>query len=159
MAHDIINGVAYLHSKNIIHGDIKSSNVLVSRNLHCKLSDFGISHEGREKNPDLQLGTLEYLAPELLRGDIRLPTKQSDMYSLGMTLYEIFECKTPFKGLSHFEIIRAIDENERPEISDKCPQDISTLIQRCWREDVDERPTPEEMIKVVMSLLGEDDSD
>lgn len=160
MALEMINGISYLHSNKIIHGDIKSSNILVSKRLHCKLSDFGISHRrGKETYIMNELGTLAYLAPELIRGDVIAPNVKTDVYSLGMTLYELFESKVPFQGLSSLDIIRSVDENSRPIISSKCPKDIAALIRRCWNEDTDVRPSMEEMEKIIILLLEEDDSD
>lgn len=152
MAKDIAEGLSYLHDKNIIHGDIKPSNVLVSSKYRCKLSDFGISSimKNGRKPKNAGLGTEIFLAPELFNGNISYPTKECDVYSLGMTLYELFEGKEPYQET--FEWFRAMSSNERPRISSKCPHSISTLLQRCWNEDEKERPSIHEVIQVLQRV-------
>jgi len=93
---DILKGLGYAHSQNIVHRDIKPGNVLVSNNHVAKVMDFGIakllSQKGLTK-AGAQIGTLAYMSPEQVLGaDV---DQRSDIYSLGMTLYEMIAGKLP----------------------------------------------------------------
>ncbi|KZT34262.1 kinase-like protein [Sistotremastrum suecicum HHB10207 ss-3] len=94
----LLHGISYLHSMNIVHRDIKGSNVLITESGSAVLADFGVS-TFLENNRDLQLnsgasftssgtirGSLRWMAPELVLGTSRTPSKGSDMWSVGCTL-------------------------------------------------------------------------
>ncbi|WP_372368180.1 tetratricopeptide repeat protein [Candidatus Uabimicrobium sp. HlEnr_7] len=92
-----------IHAKNIIHQDIKPSNVLISRNNVLKLMDFGISRAAPRMSGDKEkeipaMGTPKYMAPEQISGK---PSYKSDIYAFGATLYEVICGKPPFQGKSY----------------------------------------------------------
>ena len=95
----ILSAVAHAHSKNIIHRDLKPSNVLINSKDEAKVMDFGIAKEegtrGFTQTGGL-VGSFHYMAPELFRGNNA--SKQSDVWSLGVTLFEILTGHLPFKG-------------------------------------------------------------
>lgn len=154
MAIHICKGLLYLHKKNVVHGDIKPSNILVSRKRECKLSDFGISSiaKGDRKPKTASIGTEMFMAPELFNGDISHPTKACDIYSLGMTMYQLFEERSPFQET--FEWFRAMSTGERPPISKQIPHEVACLIQRCWSDDIEQRPNLKEVIQVLQETLS-----
>ncbi len=102
----VMTGIEYAHSKGFLHLDIKPSNIIIGLNGVVKIMDFGISKSLFEKDINIARtnpGTLPYMSPELLNGGD--PTVQSDVYSLGITFYEMLAGVTPFEADSQEEII------------------------------------------------------
>ncbi len=105
--------LAYAHGKNVIHRDIKPDNVLISREGDVKLADFGIA-ASREDDSNLTtegmtLGTPSYMAPEQFE-DSRTVDGRSDLYSLGVMLYEMLTGRKPYPGRFSPELVRAIQK-------------------------------------------------
>ena len=94
IALEITNALKYSFDLDIIHGDIKPSNVLITKNGIAKLSDFGMARKAKGDTGKSFGGTPNYLAPELLVG--QLPSIQSDIYALGVTFYEMTFGRLPF---------------------------------------------------------------
>ncbi len=95
----ICRGLRYAHSKDVIHRDIKPQNVLIDKNDVCRLSDFGIAKIYAETNitmTGVAVGTPEYMSPEQAEGDIL--DAQTDIYSLGIVIYEMLTKRPPFTG-------------------------------------------------------------
>ena len=94
--------LATLHEKAILHRDIKPSNIMLGGDLEPMLIDFGIARSGEmgrlTRTHDQPLGTPRYLAPELLMGDAKVGDRASDIYALGVTLYEFLTLAPPFDG-------------------------------------------------------------
>lgn len=92
--------MAYLHGKNIIHCDLKSSNVLIGENWTAKISDFGLSqarkcNQKQRRSIASKLGTPQWMAPEVIRNEKY--ENASDVYSFGIILWELLTCQIPFK--------------------------------------------------------------
>src|SRR5689334_1621800 len=90
---DLLQALAYLHRRGLLHHDLKPSNVLVTHNGHVKVLDFGLAMEPEQAEGDV-VGTLAYMAPEVIQG--REPTTAIDLYAVGVIAYEIFSGKHPF---------------------------------------------------------------
>jgi YVTN family beta-propeller protein len=104
------------HERGLVHGDVKPSNVLIDGNGHAYLADFGLTKRlGEERSPagDAQLmGTIDYVAPELIRGD---PVDgRADVYSLGCLLYECLTGRQPFRRGNDAAVLYAHLEDEPP---------------------------------------------
>ena len=84
-----LNGLAFLHSNRVIHGDIKPSNILVAPPNRVKLGDFGLARRASNEEGSLLKGTTKYMAPELLSAQFGAVGPASDLYSLGFTAYEL----------------------------------------------------------------------
>lgn len=112
---DIAAGLDHAHSHGIVHRDIKPANILVDSFGRAKIIDFGIAKsiggnplgaEGVKTKTGAVIGTLNYIAPELFRGDP--PSPGSDIYALGLIFFEMLTGRTPFKGESQFATMEMI---------------------------------------------------
>ena len=105
IAIEIANGLTFTHSKGIIHSDLKPSNILFDANDHAKIADFGIARTPKEDaaTPELY-ATAMYVAPERVEG--KQATIQSDVYGLGLVLYEMLVGKPPFTSTSAGVLMR-----------------------------------------------------
>jgi eukaryotic-like serine/threonine-protein kinase len=121
-------GLAFAHSKNVVHRDVKPANILISGNGLVKLADFGLA---RSLNlPDITidgtfLGTPSYCAPEQLKGG--KIDRRSDIFSLGVVGYEVLTGGNPFSARSYSEVMDKIF-NLRPKPVDKVNPDVSASI-------------------------------
>ena len=111
LADDVSAGLDALHERGLVHRDIKASNIMLAEDGTAALTDFGLA-KGQAytvlTRPGQVLGTLDYMAPELIRGQPAMPA--SDIYALGCTVYEAAAGKTPFahqsgfqKGIAHLD--------------------------------------------------------
>jgi tetratricopeptide (TPR) repeat protein len=156
IAVDVANALAYLHNiKQSMHRDLKSPNVLLDKQFHAKLSDFAdlakINLTSILQSMNIH-GTTRWTAPELLElTKTRLNyTKQADIFSFGILLWELVTRQIPFDHLDRdFDIINAIKTGQRPTIPDECPEVLKYLIPRCWQQDPSHRPEITEIIKLL----------
>ncbi|MCP9265145.1 PAS domain-containing serine/threonine-protein kinase [Dirofilaria immitis] len=123
----IVSAVAYLHSKNIVHRDLKDENVIIDQNFSCKLIDFGsAAYFDHNFVFSTFCGTMEYCSPEVLRGN-KYRGPELEMWSLGILLYTLVFFENPFRSLQ--EAMHA--EIEFPwEVSEGLFQVIAWLLQR-----------------------------
>lgn len=139
----VSNALNYLHNKGIIHRDIKPENILIDKDLkNIKLTDLGISRIVYWKPITFEgqiLGTPAYMAPELFEGIYTDP--RIDIYSLGITMYEIFTGKLPFDGTPSEIVIKHLKENPPlPSlINPNIPSNIEKIILRCMEKKIERR--------------------
>jgi len=147
----ILDALRFSHRNGIVHRDIKPHNVIVDAEGRVKVTDFGIARAGTSQMTEVGsiIGTAQYLSPEQAKG---APVDQtSDLYSVGIVLYELLTGKVPFTGDSPVEIamkhISAIPEppsSIRPDI----PEDLDLVVLRALAKTPEERyPSAEEMDK------------
>lgn len=159
ISRDISKGVAYLHSTNIIHRDLKSLNVLLDNQNHAKLCDFGLAKVKSTLLTSTQdhqvVGTLAWLAPELFQRN-SVYSFQSDMYSLGMVLWEIAARKIPFSDAQGKQelIIQWISMGEREKIPHDTPKNINDLIEQCWDAEPMKRPSAAQAVEALLKTQG-----
>jgi serine/threonine-protein kinase len=141
----ISGALAFAHQQGVIHGDLKGSNIIVTSEGNIKLLDFGlgrrIPRDGRAEVTSSSLpltetgataGTLPYLAPEVLRGN---PTSRvSDVWALGVLLYQMATGELPFRGVTPFELSVEIMVGTPPKLA-QLPEPLQSTLRRCLEKD------------------------
>jgi eukaryotic-like serine/threonine-protein kinase len=129
----VLNALSYAHQLHVIHRDIKPANMMVTRDGTVKLMDFGIARTGSEPAkltaPGTTLGSINYMSPEQVRG--AAIDERSDLYSVGISLYEMVTGEKPFHGDSNFSIMSAhIQQTPRPpvELQPSLPTGLNEII-------------------------------
>lgn len=134
-----LEGVAQAHALGIIHRDIKPANLLVTAHGEVKVTDFGIARvlgTARQTRTGKLIGTLEYMSPEQVRG--KESDARSDVYALGILLYEMVTGRVPFNCDSDFELINAqVEQNPPPprEFNAELPASVEMAILRALAKD------------------------
>jgi hypothetical protein len=144
----VAEGLHYLHSQTppIVHRDLKCTNILITEDLQVKLSDFGLSNTDNAKSTN-RLGTLNWLAPEVLRGTAKYTT-QADIYSIAMCIYEIAaDGKSPYAEMMPLQIVRAIDEGEKPAVPQNCSPVFERIMTMCWSDEPEQRMSLTQIIE------------
>jgi serine/threonine protein kinase len=140
-AADLASALAYAHRAGIIHGDVKPSNIRVTENDQVKLVDFGVARFASQvSGSDRVLGTPAYLSPEQIEG--RKQDGRSDLFSLGIVLYEMITGVRPFGGDSLGEVCAQIltaDPIRPSKINRALPAALDRIIARCLAKNPDER--------------------
>ncbi|KAG9405529.1 Phosphatidylinositol 4,5-bisphosphate 3-kinase catalytic subunit gamma isoform [Aphanomyces cochlioides] len=154
---ELARGLASIHAKGIVHREVKSYNVLVTSGNYVAIADFGLSRFVQEISSSVKFeGTLNFVSPEQ-RFEPHTVTPKSDMWSLGMTIYEILSDDLPFRGFSPQEIEEEIqlDDGERHEDPDDLPIELHPLwekVQECWRVNPNDRPSALEFVAFLETL-------
>ncbi|TVU39498.1 hypothetical protein EJB05_12921 [Eragrostis curvula] len=146
IAMDAAFGLEYLHSKNIVHFDLKCDNLLVnlkdqSRPI-CKVGDFGLSKIKRNTLVSGGVrGTLPWMAPELLNGSSNKVSEKVDVFSFGIVMWEILTGEEPYANMHYGAIIGGIVNNTlRPPVPASCDPEWRRLMEQCWAPDPAQRP-------------------
>src|SRR5438874_2425963 len=145
----ILGAIGFAHRHGIVHRDIKPHNVLVGPEGRLKVTDFGIARSGASQMTEVGsiIGTAQYLSPEQARG---APVDQtSDLYSVGVVLYELLTGQVPFTGETPLEIaMKHLSEVPKPpsELRPEVPHDLDLVVLRALAKDpADRYPTAEQM--------------
>ncbi len=137
------DGIAAAHQKGILHRDIKPANIMVTHDGVVKVMDFGIARALRSSRMTRDgriVGTVEYMAPERIEGNE--DDARSDVYSLGVVLYELLAGRLPFVSDSEFQIMRAHLSVQAPSVRELCadvPESIADAVQKALAKRPDER--------------------
>src|ERR1044072_8577139 len=148
-ARQVLAALGAAHKQGIVHRDIKPHNVLVGPEGRLKVTDFGIARSGASQMTEVGsiIGTAQYLSPEQARGS---PVDQtSDVYAVGVVLYELLTGQVPFTGDTPLEIaMKHLSEVPKPpsELRPEVPHDLDSVVLRALAKDPGERyQTAEEM--------------
>jgi mitogen-activated protein kinase kinase kinase len=159
----ILQGLAYLHGKNIIHRDIKGANVLVDNKGGIKISDFGISKKveagllnssAAHHRPSLQ-GSVFWMAPEVVKQTSY--TLKADIWSLGCLIVEMLTGSHPYPDCSQLQAIFKIGTGgSAPQIPEICTSEAKTFLSQTFELDHNKRPTAEELLTspFMLPLVG-----
>jgi predicted ATPase len=144
IATGIAAGLAEAHRRGIIHRDIKPANVLFDANETPRLADFGIAllPGANMTQSGLIVGTLQYVAPEQLRGD--KPDERADLWAFGVTLYEMLTGRRPFVAQSQAALIHALLHTDPTPVRDRSPDTppaLGVLLDELLAKDPTKRPT------------------
>ncbi|MBU1626607.1 serine/threonine protein kinase, partial [bacterium] len=148
------------HKANIAHHDIKPENILFSEDGIPKLADFGISREVRSTQKEMStvIGSVKYMAPEHIAGKIDI---RSDIWSLGVVLYEMLSGYRPFEGQNYTEIMYKIcNEDPSPiyDINLSIPGELGDIVMRMMQKDPDKRyQSMDVVINALESLQSKKD--
>jgi hypothetical protein len=153
MARGLCAGLAAAHDKGVLHRDLKPSNVLIDEQGRVRLADFGLA--GGDVTTSSVVGTPAYMAPELFSGSDA--TVQSDLYALGLVLFELFSGRPAFSGASITAIVREHRESPPPTLTEIVPDLdplVNRIIKRCLEKDPANRPSS--ALLVAAALPGGD---
>lgn len=153
LALDLSRGLSYLHSKKIVHRDVKTENMLLDSQRTLKIADFGVARVEAQNPRDMtgETGTLGYMAPEVLQG--KPYNRRCDVYSFGISLWEIYCCDMPYPDLSFADVSSAVvRQNLRPEIPRCCPSSLANIMRKCWDANAEKRPEMGEVVKMLEAI-------
>jgi len=144
IAFGIVQGISYLHHLNpkIIHRDLKSANVLLTKDRKAVLTDFGMARVKLETQKITQVaGSPNWMSPEMFDEEQGKLTEKVDVYSFGMVMYEIATGMIPFQGKTLLNLAAFVLQHKRPIIPDHCHPFFKSLIEECWVQDYKKRPS------------------
>jgi eukaryotic-like serine/threonine-protein kinase len=161
----LADALSHAHNRGIIHRDLKSANVMITPSGLLKVLDFGISKRMDEGGGDdttrfdkswesqhTFTGTLPYVAPEVFKGqeaDVR-----SDIWSLGVLLYEMTAGKRPFRGATAYELSASIMRERTPDIAQPIPGVLQSVIDKCLNKDPGQRYQSAGELRAALETAG-----
>lgn len=156
IAKDIACGLAHAHANNLVHCDIKPHNILMTPEGHAKIADFGIARAISESTMTYDgnvIGSVHYFSPEQAQGGTVTP--KSDVYSLGIVMYEMLTNRLPFTGDKALAIaMKHIEEDPVPPISfrSQIPPMLEAIVLRAMNKDPEHRPSSFDMIQALSNI-------
>ena len=156
IASDIANGLCHAHNNNIVHCDIKPHNILMTNDGHAKIADFGIARAVTESTLTYSgniVGSVHYFSPEQAQGGAITP--KSDVYSLGIVMYEMLTNKLPFTADNAVTIaMKHVEEEPVPPnvFREDIPPLLEALVLRTMSKNPELRPTSLELIQALINV-------
>ena len=160
IAKQVCEGLEEAHRLGVVHRDLKPGNILIDKDGNARIMDFGIARSLKIKGTTgagVMIGTPEYMSPEQVEG--KEVDQRSDIYSLGVILFEMVTGRVPFEGDTPF-IIGVKHKSERPrnprELNTQLPEDLSRVILRCLEKDKEKRYQRAEELRAELTRLEEE---
>lgn len=156
IAKEICLALEQAHLYNLVHCDIKPHNILISNNNQVKVTDFGIARVASTNTitfSDSVVGSVHYFSPEQATG--KPITTKSDIYSLGVLIYELLTGTLPFTGENAVGIaVKHLNETPRPihDFNKDVPPILESIVMRALSKDIEQRPTSKEMLNALIKV-------
>jgi mitogen-activated protein kinase kinase kinase len=150
----ILLGLSYLHSKDIIHRDIKGANILVDNKGNIKISDFGISKRvevshlnqpSKHNNRTSLQGSVFWMAPEVVKQTSY--TRKADIWSLGCLIVEMFTGEHPFPNCNQLQAIFQIGQKAKPAIPEDASEEAKAFLEKTFEHDYEKRPSADDLLQ------------
>ncbi|MCL6562135.1 MAG: PASTA domain-containing protein [Firmicutes bacterium] len=159
IADQVLAGLEAAHRRRLVHRDIKPQNILISEDGTVKVADFGIAYAattGTLVNTGSLLGTVQYFSPEQARG--RMVSAQSDLYSVGVVLFEMLTGRLPFEGDSAIGVAIKHLQDEAPDVrslNPEVPPAVAAVVQRALAKDPADRFQTAQSFRRALGQLDE----
>src|SRR5262249_3739877 len=142
---EVADALDHAHENGVIHRDVKSRNILIDAQGTPHLMDFGLAkREAGEITITLEgqvLGTPAYMPPEQARGEMAIVDRRSDVYSLGVVLYETLTRELPFRGNVRMLLDQVVQDEPRPprKLNDRIPRDLEVICLKAMDKEPNRR--------------------
>ena len=156
----VCEGLAEAHRLGVLHRDLKPGNIMIDKEGNARIMDFGLARAFRTRKitgTGVAMGTPEYMSPEQIEG--KELDQRSDIYSLGIVLYEMATGRVPFDGETPY-VVGMKHKHEAPEnpraLNPQLPENISRLIMRCLEKEKEKRPEGVEEVLTDLKKIEEE---
>ncbi|KAF0506306.1 kinase-like protein [Gigaspora margarita] len=153
IARGIAKGLEYLHKKGIVHENLNPSTIFVE-NKNALIANPTVSTiTKRDSSVNTMRNTIPYLDPQSLKTPQHRPDFKSNIYSLGVIMWQIFSCKEPLSNYSNLTaFVCDVLSNKREEPIGDAPEEYVSLYKDCWSSDPDKRPSIQQVVSRIMQI-------
>lgn len=153
----VLRGLRYLHSKGVMHRDIKGANILLTKEGNCKLADFGSATYAAVNRKLEAKGTPFWMAPELI-DETAAAGLPSDIWSVGCTIIELLTGEPPYWKLGPTVALYRMANDPHPPLPDELQPQLRDFLMKCFERNPAERPTADELLRHtwITSIWGEE---